>query len=420
MEPGMWYYAASFFSDCLGDGVSAMKYAAKAEQSRKSQFIDESVKVLRMYLHAKYGTIDEAYESKLFEQIKWLDRKIVKCITPNVRKITSEGYEMHWGFSYYYWNDMLRKIVLGYVAPKMDRTNPVLSLRLRNMADNRLLNLVDCFATDKYDDLYGYFHPTPSYTPRTMSMKEYREDSGMRNMFDYSNYFFKAMDEMDIQHVVKYEKSMGRGATDMDRFLDERGYVNHDYVRELIGTRYIRERNYSEAVRYLSSVSASYESTTNVHVYGYLRRESFSYKQQDFILHPKEQNKLSFAREMFALERQMKSAGPDEKGVAMFRYGLGLRSSFGDCWALTQYHKNLGDTWLDEPYTKKAVTNADNYIITGLRTIKNPETAAREYMKLYLMKTVLKKYPQTKAAEEIRAQCDKLNNGQISGILYRS
>lgn len=398
-EPGMWYYAASFLYDCLGDGGKAMDYIAKAEQSRKSQFIDESVKVLRMYLDAKYLAYDTAYEARLFEQIKWLDGKIASCITPNVKTITSEGYDLHLGFSYYYWNDMLRKVLIGYAAPKMDKINPVLSLRLRNMADNRILNLVDCYSTEYYD---GKWHWNE---PKIMTMKEYRADTGMENMFDYSNYFFDAMDSLELKAVIRYEKSMGNGVTEMDRYLDSRGYVSHDYVRELIGTRYLRERNYSEALKYLSDVSGSYENTTNVH--WYFNREPFSYgpvKGKEL----KRQYKLTFAKEMVSLEARMKSDNPDTRGAAMVRYGLGLRSSFDNCWALTQYHLNCEDVWQEEPYRIKALEDAEDYIKSGLRTIKDPETAALNYSEVCLWQSVLEKFPGTKVAQEIRTQCDKL------------
>lgn len=397
-EPGMWYYTAAFLSDLTGDTSRALSYVTKAEGSRKSKFISESVKVLRMYLDAKTCTFDDAYKSRLFSQIRWLDGKVASCITPNVKAVTAEGYRLHLGMSYYYWNDMLRKVLIGYVAPRMDKVDPVLSLRLRNMADNRLLNIVDRFSTDWYE---GKWHSES----RVYTMKEYRSLKEESNMFDYSNYFFEALDSLDLKAVVAYEAGMGLGETEMDRYLDARGFIDHNYVLDVIGTRYIRERNYKEAVKYLSRASSSYE--TRLNVYRYFRREPFSYAEKKAKMHIGSY-KLSFAKEMSALEKRMKSSDPDVRGEAMVRYGMGLRSSFNYCWPLTQYHLNLGDEWMESDYVKKANADAGRYIDDGCRTIKDAEKAAQAYVALCRFRTAVERYPETRTAAMVVSQCDKL------------
>lgn len=397
-KPGMWYYTAAFLCDLNGDTSKALTYLAKAEGNRKSTFISESVKVMRMYMDAKTCVYDQAYKHKLFSQIKWLDGKIQSCITPNVKKVTAEGYTMHIGMSYYYWNDMLRKILIGYVAPRMDKVDPVLSLRLRNMADNRLLGLVDRFSTDWYDGKWNS-------DPREYTMKEYRSGVTGGNMFDYSNYFFEALDTLDLKSVARYETSMGSGETEMDRYLDSRGFIDHDYVRELMGTRYIRERNYPAAVRYLSGVSSSYE--TRLNVYQYFRREPFSYENRE-VPNTISSYKLTFAKEMAALEKKMKSSDPDVRGEAMVKYGTGLRSSFNYCWALTQYHLNDEDEWLKADYVTKANDDAERYLTNGCIIIKNPEMAAQAYVSLCRFRAAVERFPDTKVAAQVMSQCDKL------------
>ena len=71
--------------------------------------------------------------------------KIADNITPKVRERTSEYYDLACNISYYYWNDMMRRIILAEVCPRMIVSGKTIrALQLANMADNRLLGLVDC------------------------------------------------------------------------------------------------------------------------------------------------------------------------------------------------------------------------------------------------------------------------------------
>ena len=400
--PKVWYYSASFLADVSGDSATAWKLLRKAEAARGSKFVGESVKVLRMYLDAKTSKYDAAYLDRLFGQVRWLDSKICNGITGRVREITADGFDLHISLSYYYWNDMMRKVLIGVVAPKMDNVDPVLSLRLRNMADNRLLQLVDRVTTDWYG---GKWHETPkSYT-----MARYRAATDVDNMFDYSNYYFNALDTLDLNAVIRYERSMGSDTTAFCRYLDKRGYISHDYVLEVIGTRYLRERKYQKAAEFLSQVSPSYERTTNV--YDYFYRMPFRYGQVRGKV--RKNYKLAFAREMAALEAKMRSKNQDIKGDALVKYGIGLMSSYDYCWALTHYHLNSDDEWRDAAYRKQALADARKYIDDGLGMIRNPEVAARNYVALYRFRSTVEKYPQTKAASDVRSSCDKLADYKV-------
>ena len=398
-----WYYTAAYLSDLLGDTMKASSILAKAESSKMDQFTEESVRIMRMYLDAKNCTYNEAYRQKLFKELKWLDKKIETNITDNVKSITANGWQLHISNSYYYWNDMMRKILIGYVSPKMVEAGyPVMALRLCNMADNRLLSLVDCYETNWYDGKWNE-------TPKRYTLSEYRSAPETDNMFDYSNYFFEAMDTLAIQNVISYEKSMGNGATEFEKFLDARGYINHDYVREVIGTRYLREKNYKKAAQYLSLVSPAYEKMTNVSKY--YRRKPFVYGNEKWSS-PKSEYKLTFARKMSELEGKMKSGDPDVSGSAMIEYGFGLRSSFDYCWTLTQYHLNSGDPWLVSEYRKRTLSEAEALISKGLGKIKDRETAAKAYLSLYRYITVAEKFSDTKTGRQVISQCDKLYDHQ--------
>ena len=90
----MWYYTAAFLADLNGDVSNASYLIGLAENSKRTDFIDESIKVFRMYIDAKTLPYNSSYENKLFSQLKWLDSKIVYGITDEVRIETARGYKL--------------------------------------------------------------------------------------------------------------------------------------------------------------------------------------------------------------------------------------------------------------------------------------------------------------------------------------
>lgn len=137
-----------------------------------------------------------------------------------------------------------------------------------------------------------------------------------------------------------------------------------------------------------------------------MRRDPFEYNGEKGEI--QDGYKLSFAREMASLEKKMKSTDPDVRGLAMVKFGTGLRSSFTNCWALTQYHKNYEDPWIEDSNTTSALKRAEDLIKEGLRTIQNPEKAAEAYFSQAFYITAAEKFSKTKYMEEKFNQCPGL------------
>jgi len=401
-SPAVWYYTAAYLQDLLGNSKHASTLLARAEKTNHDKFLGESIQVFRIYLDAQTSVYDSSYETKLFEQLKWLDKKITSSICDNViTKTSEEPYYMSCGFSYYYWNDMLRKIVISEVCPRMeDAGKSVMSLRLLNMADNRLVGFINKRVVSWYRIEQGEYK---SYS-KTESMTEYRNDTEHSNDHDYSNYFFNRLDEIAIQTVIRYANSIAKPSTKFERFLDERSYCDKDYLFEIIGTRYLRARKYERAVYWLSKVSEGYQEKTNVK--WYMTRDPFVLESP--LGYFDKGYKLAFAQEMLSLQNKSQSNNPDIRGKALVKMGTGLRSSFTNCWALTQYHKYYDDDWITSNATIAAIKLADEMIKEGLHTIKDPEIAAAAYLSQYLYLSVAEKYPQTTVCKKMKAECDKL------------
>ncbi|MCQ2145974.1 MAG: hypothetical protein MJZ16_00490 [Bacteroidales bacterium] len=409
-NPAVWYYSAAFVSDLAGNLDSASSLLSLAEKASGPEIIKESIRIFRMYLDAKTSLYDDEYKARLFNDLEWLDGLIQTRITDQVRKTTEYGYDLKISLSYYYWNDMLRKIVIGEVVPRLkDQGDEVLALRLLNMADNRLLDIVDSHV---------------SYTEngwKSMSMRGYRNNTKYFNDFDYSNYFFREMDSMDVESVIRYASEVfcDYPKSAFDSFLDMRGFVDKDYIYELIGTRYLRARDYKNAVLFLSKVSRPYQAKTNINAYA--DRDPFEYSPTRGKLN--KQYKLSFARKMAYYQNVVETLRTNEKlsakdydnlGEAMVYMGIGQKSAFDYCWALTQYSYNEEDQWYNTDYRESALEEAKSLIDQGLELITDHELAARLNVKVCRWRTAATRYADSRTGKKTRSGCDKLTDYQFS------
>ena len=395
-QPAAWLYTAAFLKFQMGHPDVASNILARAEKCNASAFLKDSMRVLRILIDAQAYTYDTAYESKLLSDLKWLDNKIQSNISENVREETSRIYSLKYCYSYYYWNDMMRRLVLGTVCPGMIETGKApLALLLANYADNRLMMSVN--RVEIYDD-GSVFH---------MALDEYRKDGKYFNDFDFSNHYFRMLDELPVSCLVQYESLLRNPSSPIEKFLKDRCYVSGDYLNEIIGTRFIRELNYSKAVKYLSKVSEGYEDRLNTSAYMYFNPFEVKLRQGK-----KMRNyKLDFARKMLDYERIVKTCvDADIKGQALIKIGLGIRSSFGYCWALTHYGKSEYDPWYESQYALDKIAYAHTVIDQGLDSLNDPEMSARYYRDLYQWRTAVEKFPETNVAQDIRSSCDNIVN----------
>lgn len=134
---------------------------------------------------------------------------------------------------------------------------------------------------------------------------------------------------------------------------------------------------------------------------------------------------------MLELQNQMKyGKTADERGMARLRYAIGRRNSFEECWAITQYWRGeyvgLFEPRLDYWPNYQIVKNYDKILYDYTKTIgseitegiyeaeikkamaiiqSNEVKAEAEYI-LGNLKTVVKHYSNTVAAQHIKTSCD--------------
>jgi hypothetical protein len=164
---------------------------------------------------------------------------------------------------------------------------------------------------------------------------------------------------------------------------------------------------YSDAAKYFSKVSEGYEDRLNSSAY--MNFNPFEIKTHS--LRKSNTYKLDFVRKMVDYENIIQNClDADVRGEALINMGLGIRSSFMSCWALTHYSKSEYNPWFEDKNTLDKIEYANTLIEKGLKCLKDPELAARYYKDLCQWRTAVEKFPETKVADEIRTSCDNIVN----------
>lgn len=202
--------------------------------------------------------------------------------------------------------------------------------------------------------------------------------------------------------------ALDRPADALESFLDARGYTDRAYFLDVAGTRYIRDRQYAKAVEVLERVPSAYQYRLNAVVYMDRDPGQVALNSQGCII---PDYKLNFARDMAGYDRIISgNYGPDEKGRARIRKGIGIRAAASFAWALTEYSYSNASYWFKTDNFKKADVTAQSLIKQGLAQIKDREVKAQELLNLQLRLEVVKNYKGTLASRDILRHCDEYSD----------
>ena len=266
----------------------------------------------------------------------------------------------------------------------------------------------------------------------------------------YANTGFQLMLSRTAQEIVDYKNFLTSNSALVREVI---GQIRHDddYLNEIIGTLYLREGNYNNAVEYLTQVSHDYQKNLNVYKCGYLNDNpwvncytpankwddpqkceeidksllsTFNPANSSLLISPNDA-KLNFAKEMLRLQRMMESGNPDERGMARIRFALARYNSFNDCWALTQYWNGDANQcnyrpfyWLwDGEYKELDYLIelngqipdqkwVDIQIKIGMNELKSHEALAEAQFLMGNYQMVAKKYPNSSVGRYLSTHCD--------------
>lgn len=421
-QKGMWQYALAYLYHLDNDNLSSLKWLSNAEQSKNTPFIKESIKAFRFLLDAHYANSSAPYHAKLLNDIQWLDKCMLRDAKLDAENNWQYSNRMNWTF--YYWQDVARKVILGELCPQIKKLgNTTLALQLANYATNRVYQIEPLYET--YHFGWNDNEDSESYSV-IMTIDKYRNTWSGSNWFDYCNQFFGWINGVSAAEAAKYAENIISPKTELDKFLNERSYVDTDYIDEIVGTLYLREMNYDKAAEWLAKVSKGYQDRTNIAKEGYFKLDPFRYQfDKKHFITDSEDYKLRFAQEMSRLEKMISSdVEPNRKANAKIRYAIGLRNSFGKCWYLTEYGYGLRyesgtdyrhwrwftssdrEGFKENAFAQKAYKKVDALIEQALTEFTDSEQVAQAQLEMMNFATLMKQYPSSKAATQIRGRCD--------------
>ena len=465
----MWRYAAA----CLLDRQGRRREALALVENLRSDddFLNTSIRVLRIHLHARLDPVDDAYEQRLLRDLRWLDARMQQewasadsATRFRLSHIDGFGYN-YTVFRTVYSYDALRRIVLGEGGlydrfRRAGRTTR--ALQLANMADNRFLQLsanpivplcragggVPLYETElldapSYNDVYSYF---PVWTTDTLAFpavwqrgrfypdSEYdRTAAGNQhfNAHDYSNILFIRADRLKADELAAYWQRVEHPRSSADRWLNARGYTDADYWRDIVGTHLLRERRFAEAERWLAKVDPGYQHRLNTEPW--MLHDPFSHEAS--LLSSNDGYKLRFARIMADMDsvRSNPHADPNDRADAMLTLSIGLRNAFsGLCWPLVAYGYG-GFYLLDEerpyydhplhdpfyyrpymladeaaaPYVERAEKQASQLRKKAFATYTDPERKAQALKRVHEYTYLMRHFAHTPTGQDIARRCDQ-------------
>ena len=427
----MWRYVMAALLDYEQRPQEALRYVEGVRS--QDAFLDRSLHIMRIYLHAQTDTLDAAYEERLYEDLQWLDSCMMdewNALQPSRSFALSHINELRTSCRRtIYTYDALRKIMVGnrgLCNRLLEEGDAVRAIQLANMAENYLFKFTDNPVVRRLRNrgTVGrfYFYASLEDVPDRLYVVYYKfswksvfHDRTVQrfNEHDYSNEMFEMVESIDAKSILDYWNRVEQPADSFDAFLNNRSYLNADYWREIAATHCMREQRWAKAVELLSKVKESYFKRMNVYCY-------FDYDPLNFDnvrIDSRKHYKLDFASAMLQLEKEMRSKDANVAALAQVDYSIGLENMAVNCWALVEYSHSNYYFWDDES-DDDWMKNRKYYVAHRLKDealrlraealdrFTDDEYEAQALLKLCQFSKVVLEFSGTKTAAEIVRRCD--------------
>lgn len=399
----IWYYTLAALLDAECRYNEALNVISEGQRyCKKGSFLANSMRVLRICVEAASSKYDDAYKAHLLSDLKWLDENGRKNMPKKVREMLVpqghyENYDGRREFvvdencSYifdnaYYWSDVISRLCSDILASRLKDEGYVAdALMFANMGESWL-----------WMRGHGGFVNSPTY--------------------DYYTTMAQMADTCAARDVEKAYLRLVSPQGALDTFLSSLAYKEKGFWSDLIGTYYIKEHKYADAVKWLSRCDR--KSQMRMSASEYFDRDPFSplfglEKNKKYVLKSKYDYKLNYARNMQKYEYDMHHAkDADVRGEAMVKYGIGLRNQEDWAWALTRYKDSWYMHFEEHDYDYKPIRykESEKLIDKGLATILNKELKAQYLHAFVRNKEVMDLCSDTKMASYLRSHCDLWRN----------
>ncbi len=314
-SPALWKAAIGELQYLYGEPQKAMETLTSAMNMKGSQRMKDNARAIRMVVSANASPINSSYSKWIVDEIKWL-----------VEKIKEEGgNDINNQYNLYnnHYNEVMVRLVHDNLVPKYKENG-------KANISNLLIKTVD----------YN--------SARLLGLDDFNNE---QNSPTYSNEYFAILDIMTPEELIAYKKFLASNPSDpLEAYLKScNPSFNEDYYDDIIGTAYLANGQFADALPYLRNVSHDFLSKQGLYEYTYrdFTLPRWLYKQRDPNAQGSTTNKkVRFCENMLQnLDKYNKSSGETRKQLA---YDLATRyyqaSYLGDCWFITRYGQSVSDT----------------------------------------------------------------------------
>ena len=341
--PCMWKTATGMLHYLLGEYNAALLDLDQAMKLDGTQRMKDNARCIRLLASTGKPEFGKKYSNYVTKELQWLEGNLNK-----------DGY---------YWNAWDRIVHLGLSDAYKRAGNPNLSIALLGMEVNKE------FSDDANDSW------NPNYN---------------------GEYYYHAIDSVTAEQLLGFYQYLTSSPKDeLEKYVISKVAHDADYFNDLIGTKYIAEGNFAEAVKYLEKVPLNFLEGQNISWYMGNRdytREPWFNKRENTSFDSGEDGpnkskittnkKLAFCKEMIQLQSRHLLAG-DGAQRKQLAYDIAVRffqASFkGDCWFLTHYGWSSGD---EQKKNEKDFVQAAITYLNECKTATNFDLQQKSYFAL--------------------------------------
>lgn len=315
--PCLWLSAAAMLRYLKGDYRQAMADADRAVLANGSERMHDNARCIRLLVSTKCNSLTPEYTRYLRKEFEWLDSKTQECRP-------SPDWENYYAF----------------VKDRVASMNLIPKYRAEGRKEVALL-------------LKGAIEPDWGYAFDRFNDDEPRHSA-------YSEYV-ASLDSLTADEMAGYARYLqSQPADEFERYLISQNYRGRLYFTDYIGTKYLAEGRFAEALRYLKRVPMLYVNGYN----DAYPRCSFDFTQPRWLVHQVDNDeggygedyqlpvlagnyRVDFCRDMLQLQSRYRLAGTDtlRRDLA---YELAKRyyqaSVYGDCWYISRYEVSWTDS----------------------------------------------------------------------------
>ncbi len=317
-QPALWKSLEAWLQYLFGDPEDAVESIRQAVEMKGNARIQENARVLRLYLMAEAG---EATDDFMAKELTWLEARI-----------QANPHNSH------YSNVLDRLVHLVLVKKYSKEERPAVAAYLLDVCDKENL--------------------------KSLGIDIFADETAWNSL--YSSDFFNHINTLpvsDVEALLAFKPQ-----TALERWLDKRRSHDDIALHELLGTQYIRHRQWQRAIQHLRQVPMTFIASMNIApfmaqrsytVEPWIKRQWLKYYQTipgDTV--PGEHQKLLFATEMQQLEHDYHDASGEERLQLAFQLAVRYyqASEYGDAWYLTCYGKStsIENDAIDPPFVQEA------------------------------------------------------------------